>query len=290
MLADLALPDSRVVPLFTELTSSSDVWQRKDRAVRLQESKNRRAESWIDRDAESAVSCLTLQSAFILSDHDARPTILKSRRGTIGLGALMPHDKHWNLGPILGLVPHLFHGEFIRLEAFHIRRAVYAPRRLQGRRGIEIIHIKASNDTGIGKACHGNKDVREGTATIHLGSSNKGWCYACKLLSGQGIEVYFVNDLMFVERQGILELGHSEPTDIALVYNSKFVCANGHYVAQRCILFFGDQVYLCALGISEVNRDDFIFWGIPVGAKVQPCSIVCDAAGKALAMAGNDED
>lgn len=129
------------------------------------------------------------------SERDARPTILKGRRGTIGLGALVPHDEHWNLGSILGLIPHLFCGEFIRLETFYIRCAVYAPRRLQGSCRVEVIHIETSNDARIGEACHGNKDVREGTATKHLGSSNKGWCYALEFLSSQGVEVYFVDDL-----------------------------------------------------------------------------------------------
>ena len=50
------------MPLLAELASSSDVWQGKDSTVRLQESKNRRAEGRIDRDAEPAVSFLTRQS------------------------------------------------------------------------------------------------------------------------------------------------------------------------------------------------------------------------------------
>ena len=61
------------------------------------------------------------------------------------------------------------------------------------------------------------------------------------------------------------------------MYESKFVFSDCLYVAQQCILFFGNQVYLCALGISEVNRDDFVLWRVVVGVEIQFRPVVCDA-------------
>lgn len=127
--------------------------------------------------------------------HDAKLTVLNRRRTTIRLGRLVPHDKHWNFGPIFGFVPNLFRGKFVRPETFHMRRVVYAPRGIQGRCGVEFIHIEASNNTWVGETCHGNKDIRMGTTTKHLGSANERWFYACQFFPGQGIEVYFVDHL-----------------------------------------------------------------------------------------------
>ena len=134
-------------------------------------------------------------STHISSKHETKLTVLNSWRGTVFLGALVPYDEHWNLGPILGLVPHLFRTELVGLETFHLCRAVYAPRRFHRRCGIEFVQIDASNDTRIGEACHRHKEVREGTATKHLGGSNKRWFDARQFFAGYGIEVYFINDL-----------------------------------------------------------------------------------------------
>jgi hypothetical protein len=63
VLADLTLPNSCIVPVFAELSSSPNVWQSENSSVRLQECQDRRAESRIDRDAEAAVSCFPIHTS-----------------------------------------------------------------------------------------------------------------------------------------------------------------------------------------------------------------------------------
>ena len=44
-----------------------------------------------------------------------------------------------------------------------------------------------------------------------------------------------------------------------------------------------------ALGISKVNRDDFVFGGILIGVQVQLGPVICDATEEPLAIVGNNE-
>jgi hypothetical protein len=57
-------------------------------------------------------------------------------------------------------------------------------------------------------------------------------------------------------------------TDVVLVDNRKFVFPNCNYIVQERIFSLGDQICVRALGVGEVNRNDFVLWGIFVGAKV----------------------
>lgn len=115
-----SFPSPSKVPVFTELASSSDVWNGEDPLTFLEEYQDVSAEEGIDGYIETSVSYdpsvprLTHESQKKRESPKDERTVLHARSGSIQRGILMPHNEHWDTGPILTLIPDLPRLEILR--------------------------------------------------------------------------------------------------------------------------------------------------------------------------------